>query len=1143
MVVADFLEDKEVGDEESSEDEEAVEREEEEGVESDEDEEEEDVQESKSSGHLDKFWLLTNAKSNISRITASSKVLKYISENPSEVNYSLKRLVRGLASPLETSRQSFFVCLVEFLRQNKMEYSFVKKEIKEALKATGSKGEESLFLLGQILSDIALLRSGLVQSEADKLDVLENLASNGSKRTYLNLIAINAIIEFYMESDTSSEELVGVVGRFFKLKLEEAGLDSLLFILSFVKSRGSNATTQFLTENFGFKEVTKKSNLEKICRIVTGTTLPLSIVLNHPVVAVLAALLKDKQSAKKMFAFFIPEMNSSLYKGQIGVCFLRECLKADRGSIEDLLTADCLESLKCMCIKGVVNPIIEIMDIVEAEVKAGNLSSWNILNRILECSVSWDKYVPGNTATFLFSESDADTVMKAGELLEEKFKSGAKISDRIYASGLLVKLIGHPKVITNIDWRIARLTCLLENTIFAVEAQEFTNLTKDARFQLREVFYRGLDSTCKTLIDNINVVHSLMRRAVTLVNQGAEPLKPFKDSSRAAWDKVVETVSKLGKDWKENSTKETGVFLLLFSHIGLQLFCEPEMAVDVLSELQPVYANWKKANVAQGTPAGIEVVVEILLSLMAQNKHLLRKVVNCIFKVISEQMTEPALLSILDVLSSGDENKGDDDSDDDDDDDENEDDEDESEIEESDEEKENEDLEDDALEKIKRALGDHAEKSEVEDSDIDMDDIPDEDMQKLDEKLVQAFKALGGNKSNAEKKKEKLDHLANQHFKLRVLDLIEIYIQHKPDISHFFLIISSLLESFKSLSRSTKEQQLCNKIKVILKKCTHSKLESSPEFDCFAALDGLLQFGSSPSSAIINLGNIHAKLCLTALRINLPGKMEPAEKLYLDTLKFFFTSPSCVLSYEVFSNAVGIPWEGAISLAKEVSERAFDPSVKHYRRSQGLAILSSFMKNQQFEASFPGEKTKIMKLALEKIILTLSTEMKKGNPKQLQEIFSILKGMKQQEMMSKTQVSQVQNVLKDFAKSSTTARKNAPVKKSLRKLLSFYNLKVDMTKPEQKPNVVVAEVPEADEEETDSKKKKKKKKKSNEAAKRKKEERLKAGEEDPSAVPSFSEFLTDTTQVFKETSKKKKIKKRKNSEPASPEKKKKKSKA
>ena len=51
-----------------------------------------------------------------------------------------------------------------------------------------------------------------------------------------------------------------------------------------------------------------------------------------------------------------------------------------------------------------------------------------------------------------------------------------------------------------------------------------------------------------------------------------------------------------------------------------------------------------------------------------------------------------------------------------------------------------------------------------------MDDIPEEDMEKLDEKLVEAFKALGGKKSNAEKKREKLQHLAQQHFKLRALE-------------------------------------------------------------------------------------------------------------------------------------------------------------------------------------------------------------------------------------------------------------------------------------------------------------------------------------------------------------------------------------
>ena len=95
------------------------------------------------------------------------------------------------------------------------------------------------------------------------------------------------------------------------------------------------------------------------------------------------------------------------------------------------------------------------------------------------------------------------------------------------------------------------------------------------------------------------------------------------------------------------------------------------------------------------------------------------------------------------------------------------------------------------VEKVKSALGDHA---EADDNDIDMDDIPDEDMAKLDEKLVEAFKALGGKKSSLEKKKEKLDHLANQHFKLRVLDLVDIYVNHKPSVPLVFTIISSLIE-------------------------------------------------------------------------------------------------------------------------------------------------------------------------------------------------------------------------------------------------------------------------------------------------------------------------------------------------------------
>ena len=114
----------------------------------------------------------------ISRIDASSKLLKHCAANPEEGPYTLKRLLRGLASPLESSRQSFFVCLVEFLRQNSVDYDNVSQEMRETLKVSGgTQGEESLYLLGQILADVALLRAERVKETGQYQQVLSRLSS------------------------------------------------------------------------------------------------------------------------------------------------------------------------------------------------------------------------------------------------------------------------------------------------------------------------------------------------------------------------------------------------------------------------------------------------------------------------------------------------------------------------------------------------------------------------------------------------------------------------------------------------------------------------------------------------------------------------------------------------------------------------------------------------------------------------------------------------------------------------------------------------------------------------------------------------------------------------------------------------------
>ena len=142
-------------------------------------------------------------------------------------------------------------------------------------------------------------------------------------------------------------------------------------------------------------------------------------------------------------------------------------------------------------------------------------------SRFLETSVSWDKHVPGNTVSFLFSVSDQETVVKIGELLRTKLVSEGFVSDRVYAAGLLAKLVAHPQVINNIDWRVSILSTLLELTVITVPASKVPALSKEAKLQLKDVFYRGLDSNCKTLMDTVNLVSRLMKHAQSLLEKQA----------------------------------------------------------------------------------------------------------------------------------------------------------------------------------------------------------------------------------------------------------------------------------------------------------------------------------------------------------------------------------------------------------------------------------------------------------------------------------------------------------------------------------------------------------------------------------------------------------------------------------------------
>ena len=87
-------------------------------------------------------------------------------EEETVFEYVLKRLIRGLASERQSSRQGFFMCLVQVLKSASLGKAEVCEKVMELtdnlLSTAGSKAEEGSLCCGRIMAMAALLRSAVV---------------------------------------------------------------------------------------------------------------------------------------------------------------------------------------------------------------------------------------------------------------------------------------------------------------------------------------------------------------------------------------------------------------------------------------------------------------------------------------------------------------------------------------------------------------------------------------------------------------------------------------------------------------------------------------------------------------------------------------------------------------------------------------------------------------------------------------------------------------------------------------------------------------------------------------------------------------------------------------------------------------------
>ncbi|XP_033114198.1 myb-binding protein 1A-like protein [Anneissia japonica] len=296
----------------------------------------------------------------------------------------------------------------------------------------------------------------------------------------------------------------------------------------------------------------------------------------------------------------------------------------------------------------------------------------------------------------------------------------------------------------------------------------------------------------------------------------------FTPEMTTAWEKMLSSVADIQKKIEsKKNLAAASAFQLLFLHVGLQMFTEPTTSTDLLEELSNCYkkALTKRRSVAKETdePEWVEVVVDILIGLLSKSSHLLRAVVDNTFKMICAHMTKKSLTLLLDVLdptknepedsnvevvndsdmedegeededkenspSNGNidedeagsvkEDESGDDNDDDDDDEEDDDDDGDDE--------DTEMVDEEFRSKIRDALGDAAQPSdedddEDEDGEDDGEEMDDDAMMKFDTVLAAAFK------EKLRVKKAKVEAVTMMlHFKLRVLDLVDIFIKRQPE--------------------------------------------------------------------------------------------------------------------------------------------------------------------------------------------------------------------------------------------------------------------------------------------------------------------------------------------------------------------------
>ncbi|NXP72600.1 MBB1A protein, partial [Ramphastos sulfuratus] len=309
-----------------------------------------------------------------------------------------------------------------------------------------------------------------------------------------------------------------------------------------------------------------------------------------------------------------------------------------------------------------------------------------------------------------------------------------------------------------------------------------------------------------------------------LSSEHIRPLKPFTKGQRDVWERTLQSVRNLQKKENKSDNAKVVTFQQLLLLIAIYLFKNQSETVDVLSDLldctERAFSKEPKKKKTENTePGWVEVMVEILLSLLAQPSLLIRRISKSMFVQICPNLTKRGLQLILEVLDPDQEQDE------------------ESAVVVMEESKRKMKSAQDMEEEGSEDSSDEGDSEENDSEDEEKDEVVDDNFRTQLMNVLQAGNAMVGDESDEElddeammaldknisalfaeqqkriqakkdeKEKMRKEKILRRDFKIKVLDLIEVFLTKQSENPLVFDVIEPLLRVIEHCMISDSDKQ------------------------------------------------------------------------------------------------------------------------------------------------------------------------------------------------------------------------------------------------------------------------------------------------------------------------------------------------